>query len=253
MKTKNNNQKTISYQVKNAILRSSIVIGSLVLITWTVNAQEFWKQFLDNNAYGKMAIQMMSEQPSESGQADAVVETIRTELADQAKSSSDVSASETARNPEMESGAAKDMEDFLNSAEAFSACEADQQVAKFADKQIQLQENDRITEAFISAAELSDALVADHQVAKFANKQIQLQENARANEAFISAAELRSALEADRQVAKYADKQIQLQENACANEAFVSSAELSTAMEAELQVEKYAQKQITHSQNSTEK
>jgi len=51
MKTKNNVQK--------AILRSAAVVVSFVLISFTVNAQDFWKRLLENSSFNDIAIAMV--------------------------------------------------------------------------------------------------------------------------------------------------------------------------------------------------
>ena len=53
MKTKNNVQK--------AITKSFAVIISLVLLSFTVNAQDFWKTVLKNNSFTQIAMVMTSE------------------------------------------------------------------------------------------------------------------------------------------------------------------------------------------------
>jgi len=75
MKTTNNAQKTENGQVKTMVLRGVAVIFSLVLISWTVSAQDFWKELLTNNTYGKMAI-LMIEQTNETKSADAAIDAI---------------------------------------------------------------------------------------------------------------------------------------------------------------------------------
>ncbi len=50
MKTKNNVQKTI--------LRSGAVVVSLVLISLTVSAQDFWKKLLVNSSFNEIALAM---------------------------------------------------------------------------------------------------------------------------------------------------------------------------------------------------
>ncbi len=51
MKTKNNVQKTV--------LRTGAVIVSFVLISLTVNAQEFWKRLLENSSFNTIAMVMV--------------------------------------------------------------------------------------------------------------------------------------------------------------------------------------------------
>lgn len=56
MKTRNNVQK--------AITKSFAVIVSLVLLSFTVNAQEFWKNVLENNSFTHIAMAMSNEEAS---------------------------------------------------------------------------------------------------------------------------------------------------------------------------------------------
>lgn len=77
MKTKNNAQKTVNAQVRKMSIRGSVVIFSLVLLSWTVTAQDFWKQVLTDNSFGKMAMQMV-EQSNESENVEATYNGNRT-------------------------------------------------------------------------------------------------------------------------------------------------------------------------------
>lgn len=99
MKTKNNAQKTIDDQVRKMILRGSAVILCLALITLTLNAQDFWKQFSKTGTYEKMA-QLMVEQTSETEKADAVFEAIDAEISIKLNHSSAAFACETEREEE---------------------------------------------------------------------------------------------------------------------------------------------------------
>lgn len=73
MKTTNNVQKAENGRVKSMILRAAAIVVSLVLISWTVKAQDFWKEFFTNNSFGKMAL-LMVDQESETKSADQVIE-----------------------------------------------------------------------------------------------------------------------------------------------------------------------------------
>ena len=53
MKTRNNVQKAIS--------KFLAVVISLVLISITVNAQDFWKSVMENNSFGQIAMAMATE------------------------------------------------------------------------------------------------------------------------------------------------------------------------------------------------
>ena len=61
MRTTNNIQKTENRPIKKTISKTFAIIVSLVLISFTVSAQGFWKHLLVNNTYGKMA-ELMVEQ-----------------------------------------------------------------------------------------------------------------------------------------------------------------------------------------------
>ena len=61
MRTTSNVQKTENKQIKKTISKAFAIVVSLVLISFTVSAQGFWKQILVNNTYGKMA-ELMVEQ-----------------------------------------------------------------------------------------------------------------------------------------------------------------------------------------------
>lgn len=63
MKTKNNVQK--------AVTKSLAVIISLVLISITVNAQDFWKRVLKNNSFRQIAMVMTESTEAGSASTDA--------------------------------------------------------------------------------------------------------------------------------------------------------------------------------------
>ncbi len=77
MKTKNNVQK--------AIFKSLAVVISLVLISFTVNAQGFWKTLLENNSLNEIAMFMVESNHENSStlskdiNTDAVIEENETE------------------------------------------------------------------------------------------------------------------------------------------------------------------------------
>ncbi|QIA09433.1 hypothetical protein [Draconibacterium halophilum] len=67
MKTTNNVQK--------AITKSLAVIISLVLISITVNAQDFWRTVLENNSFSQIAMAMTDNTEASSASADASSKT----------------------------------------------------------------------------------------------------------------------------------------------------------------------------------
>ncbi len=68
MKTTNNAQKTENTQVRTVVLRGAAVIFSVVLLSWTVTAQDFWKELLTNNTSEKMALRWFRTQQSQKKQ-----------------------------------------------------------------------------------------------------------------------------------------------------------------------------------------
>ena len=63
MKTRNN--------VRKAITKSLAVIISLVLLSITVNAQNFWKTVLENNSFSQIAMAMVDVSETSSASANA--------------------------------------------------------------------------------------------------------------------------------------------------------------------------------------
>lgn len=65
MRTTNNVQKTENKPIKKTISKTFAIVISLVLISFTVSAQGFWKHLLVNNTYGKMAELMLEQKNAE--------------------------------------------------------------------------------------------------------------------------------------------------------------------------------------------
>jgi len=65
MRTTKKVQKTENKPIKKTISKMFAIIISLVLISFTVSAQGFWKQILVNNTYGKMAELMVEQKNAE--------------------------------------------------------------------------------------------------------------------------------------------------------------------------------------------
>jgi len=61
MRTTNKVQKTRNKPIQKTISKTFAIVISLVLISFTVSAQGFWKQILVNNTYGKMAELMVKQ------------------------------------------------------------------------------------------------------------------------------------------------------------------------------------------------
>lgn len=73
MKTKNLKLGNRSHNLWNVFLRGAAVVASVILLSFTVSAQELWKQILTYNSFGKMAIVMVNE--TESGTNETKVPT----------------------------------------------------------------------------------------------------------------------------------------------------------------------------------
>ncbi|MBV5315518.1 MAG: hypothetical protein JZU47_19615 [Prolixibacteraceae bacterium] len=125
MKTTNNAQKTVNGQMKMMVLRGAAVIISLVLISWTVSAQDFWKELLTNNTYGKIAM-LMIEQDNETKSADAAIEAIEAELTIRANHSTEALVLEVEAEKELEIESWMTDESNFSASTNFFAVEAEE-------------------------------------------------------------------------------------------------------------------------------
>ncbi|MBL7967256.1 MAG: hypothetical protein JNK09_09655 [Prolixibacteraceae bacterium] len=125
MKTTNNAQKTENTQVRTVVLRGAAVIFSIVLLSWTVTAQDFWKELLTNNTYGKMAMLMVS-QPSESSKVDDLFEAVEADLKANVSFTAEVTAAETEQSLEIESWMTN--ENLFNAKTDFLTTEAEKEL-----------------------------------------------------------------------------------------------------------------------------
>ena len=67
MKTRNN--------VRKAANKTLAVIISLVLLSFTVQAQDFWKSVLSNNSFNQIAMAMVDNTETNAGEADGEMAT----------------------------------------------------------------------------------------------------------------------------------------------------------------------------------
>jgi hypothetical protein len=82
MKTQNNNQETSKSQVSKLTFRVSVFLFSALLISFSVNAQEFLSQFTNSLSYGMTEVNLDGPH-TETKNADAALDIINSELADQ--------------------------------------------------------------------------------------------------------------------------------------------------------------------------
>lgn len=130
MKTKNNIQKTVKSQMRNLVLRGSAVIVSLVLISWSVNAQDFWKQFFAENSFANIAL-LMNGQSNEFEKVDAVAEAIHAEIQMSGSNSSEHFAVDAETDKELE------VEGWMTSKALFTT---DFQMTEESDKALKLED-----------------------------------------------------------------------------------------------------------------
>jgi hypothetical protein len=123
MKTTNNAQKTENTQVRTVVLRGAAVIFSIVLLSWTVTAQDFWKEFLTNNTYGKMAMLMVS-QPSESSKVDDLFVAVDADL----KANTNVASEVTEAEQSLEIESWMTNENLFNAKTDFLTTEAESEL-----------------------------------------------------------------------------------------------------------------------------
>jgi hypothetical protein len=88
MKTKNNAQGNGNNQFNGMIFRSITVIVSVVLISWTVGAQNFWEQVLISQNAGNLAM-TGTENPFEKSQSNLMTSTFEMKVEDLATNSSE--------------------------------------------------------------------------------------------------------------------------------------------------------------------
>ncbi|MFA5326834.1 MAG: hypothetical protein WC384_03495 [Prolixibacteraceae bacterium] len=114
MKTQSNTQETAKSQMRRIVLRASAVLFSVILLSWTVTAQNFWKHLLTENTYGKMAM-MMVDQTSEFEKADAVADAIHAEIKEKNINSAETYSLETVTDKNL------DVEIWMTDEALFSA------------------------------------------------------------------------------------------------------------------------------------
>ena len=123
MKTTNNAQKTVNGQMKTMCARAAVVACSLVLITWTVSAQDFLKDFFANAAYSKMiyTADASSAESIVGKPAAAVAESVETEkeLEVEAWMLNDASFASTEINT-VETEQSLGLEDWMTDTKSFS-------------------------------------------------------------------------------------------------------------------------------------
>ena len=61
MKTRNNQTGNRNNRYSQVLLRVAAVMVSVVLLSFTVSAQDLWKELLTYNSFGKMALLMVDE------------------------------------------------------------------------------------------------------------------------------------------------------------------------------------------------
>lgn len=222
MKTQNNNQETSKSQVNKMTLRLSVVLVSIVLISFSVSAQDLWKELSNTVAYGKMTL-TLDEQSAETKNADDAIDAINSELAIQLSNPNE-SFTEVvpAESPVIETKMT--IENFINDAEQQTAESADNEIATYAEKILTIEgkeegltiESPMTNDTFFQVAEQQTAEGADNEIAKYAEKIMTTEEKEESlaietwmtNDTFFQDAERFTADGADLQIAHYAEETI---------------------------------------------
>jgi hypothetical protein len=246
MKTTNNAQKTENVQVKRLVVRATVILCSLIIISLTsTSAQELWKQIFSDGSFGTM-VGLKVQETTEFQAADAVAKIIMDETEAKLNHSAEAISIETENEKELaiepwmtdtclftsnyftiieEKDPEFNVESWMIDNKNFYNQNAEQK-AKI--------ESTSTTDDFIRSAEEFTNQSAPMQVERFACQQITLQsinDKARETADFIKIAELFTADGTDLEIEKYANKQIKLEEKTWISEDFMRNAEISTAME----------------------
>jgi hypothetical protein len=283
MKTKNNAQEKVNGQVREMIFRGITVIISVVLISWTVGAQNFWEQVLTNQSSANMASKA-SDNPFETSpvnlnvdaiefkeaareniSAEATFESIEAELENQveeynaadfveAEFSNEV---ETWMNGVSEANFDAIEEELENQVQEYNAAdfvELELEAASNADTDSQIN-YDAIEAGLEFQIEKFDA-------AKYVEAELLLEaqnQNDGNAEFLLEAAEAELAPEignlmknSEYKAETYVSAEMTAEiEKLKAEKEFLNKAENETAREAEQQVEKYAMHMVSHLKNGS--
>ena len=79
MKTTNNVQKAEN-NMKQSFLRSAAVVASIIMLSFTVSAQDFWKELLTNTPLARVAVLMVQQELDQSMANEAMFEALEEEL-----------------------------------------------------------------------------------------------------------------------------------------------------------------------------
>lgn len=245
MKTQHNNQRTAS-QVSKMVLYSAVIF-SVVLISKTASAQNFWKQFSNSTSYGKMASQMV-DQSSETEKTDAVFEIINAEVSTQLNNSIESNFTTLPEFSKVEETLEYNPKRFVD---------AEMEIEK---ENLMNSEIEAINEAVEAESELHIEILTNqsqYDAEKFVKHEMASEiENIKTNEEFLESAESLTINGTEEEVAKYAHKVINATEkehtleveDGLTNENLFKAAEVVTANGSEQEIEKYDQKVIAQNQ-----
>ncbi|HEY3370406.1 MAG TPA: hypothetical protein VGK10_06120 [Prolixibacteraceae bacterium] len=268
MKTQNNNQTTAKGQVSKMVLYSSVAMFSLVLISRSVSAQDFWRQFSNTGPNVKSA-SVEAQQNSETEITPDMYQTINTEVSIEANKSNEsnfISLPEFSKleeaieyNPAkfVEEEMANEKENLMNAEPVIIEESLEYYPAKFVDAEMEAEEenqaNGNMEEADLELQIEALTTETEYNASKYVDDDMNLEtQNWKSNEDFIQAAETYTANGSDQEIAKYALKVIMVEEQEPAleveswmtNDKFFKSADLLTANEAVQEIAKYAKKQL---------
>ena len=220
MKTTNNAQKTVNGQIRKMVLRGAAFIVSLVLISWSVGAQSYLEQVLNDYTYGKMAISGI-EETQKTLEANATIHAIEAMRVEESNfAATNFAAIEAVLELQVEEYHAADfVETELSSETENWMNTATEMNYKAIEKALELQVEVYDAAKFVATELLIEA---ENWMNTSANKNM---ESIEAN--FTNQVEVYDA-------AKYVAAE------------FTAEAEAETALEADQQVEKYVAHQLSH-------
>lgn len=283
MKTKNNAQEKVNGQVREMIFRGITVIISVVLISWTVGAQNFWEQVLTNQSSANMASKA-SDNPFETSPVNLNVDAI--EFKEAARENISAEATFESIEAELENqveeyNAADFVEaEFSNEAETwmngvseanFDAIEEELEnqvqeynAADFVELELEAASNaDTDSQINYDAIEAGlEFQIEKFDAAKYVEAELLLEaqnQNDGNAEFLLEAAEAELAPEignlmknSEYKAETYVSAEMTAEiEKLKAEKEFLNKAENETAREAEQQVEKYAMHMVSHLKNGS--
>jgi len=213
MKTTNNAQKTVNGQIRKMVLRGAAFIVSLVLISWSVGAQSYLEQVLNDYTYGKMAISGI-EETQKTLEANATIHAIEAMRVEESNFAAieavlELQVEEYHAADFVETELSSETENWMNTATEMNY----KAIEKALELQVEVYDAAKFvaTELLIEAENWMNTSANENMDSIEANftNQVEVYDAAKYVAAeFTAEAEAETALEADQQVEKYVAHQL---------------------------------------------